>query len=66
MLVLTRKTGTSIQIGENIKINFLRQSRGNIRVGIEAPKEVLIMRTEIMNKDILNKEPSTDFYKRSK
>ncbi len=50
MLVLQRRTGQSIQIGEQIKIKFLRQSNGYIQIGIVAPKDILILRSEIIGK----------------
>ena len=50
MLVLQRHTGQSIQIGEQIKIFFLKQRNGRMKIGIEAPKDVLILRSEILTK----------------
>lgn len=47
MLVLTRKKGQSLNIGENIRIVVLEISGDNIRIGIEAPPEVGIYRSEI-------------------
>lgn len=50
MLILTRKRGESIMIGDNIKINILDISKGQIKIGFEAPKEISIHREEIYNK----------------
>ncbi|KPK95655.1 carbon storage regulator [bacterium SM23_31] len=50
MLVLTRKVGESINIGNDIKITIVSMEGGQIRLGIEAPKDVIIHRTEIYNK----------------
>ncbi len=47
MLVLTRKEGESIMIGDNIFIRFLKCDRGVTKVGIDAPREVHILRTEL-------------------
>jgi carbon storage regulator len=55
MLKLTRHVGQSIHIGENIKVIFLEQRKGNVRLGIEAPKDVLILRSEIRNKNFKQK-----------
>lgn len=47
MLVLSRKSGESIQIGENITVKVI-QCRGNrVRLGVEAPNDVEILRSEL-------------------
>ena len=50
MLILTRKIGESIIIGDNIKITVLGINRGQIKIGIDAPKEVAVHREEIYEK----------------
>lgn len=47
MLVLTRKVGESIAIGDQITIKVLEVKGTNIRVGIEAPADFRIYREEI-------------------
>ena len=47
MLILTRKPGESIFIGEDIKITIVEIRGHQIRVGIEAPKDMRIYREEI-------------------
>lgn len=47
MLVLTRRIGETVVIGENIKITILSIGGNQARVGIEAPKEVRVDREEI-------------------
>ena len=47
MLILTRKPGESIYIGENIKITIVELKGHQIRVGIDAPTEMRILREEI-------------------
>ncbi|HOJ47958.1 MAG TPA: carbon storage regulator CsrA [Bacillota bacterium] len=47
MLVITRKVAESFIIGDNIRINILSVSGDKIKIGIEAPKDVKIMRTEV-------------------
>jgi carbon storage regulator len=47
MLVLTRKTGERIQIGPDIWVTIVRIGPHVVRVGIDAPSEVNIVREEI-------------------
>ena len=48
MLVLSRKLGEKIFIGENICITIVDIDRGKIRLGIEAPRDVPIYRQELL------------------
>ena len=50
MLVLTRKSHEQIQIGDNITITILRVKGGAIRVGIDAPRNVTVLRKELEGK----------------
>ncbi|MGN1385877.1 MAG: carbon storage regulator CsrA [Bacillus sp. (in: firmicutes)] len=47
MLVLTRKVGESIVIGDNIEITVIETKGDQIKLGIKAPKEVDIHRKEL-------------------
>ena len=47
MLILTRKLGESIQIGDDIRIKIIDVSRSFVKVGIEAPRDVKVHREEI-------------------
>jgi len=47
VLVLTRKTDESITIGNNIKISVLEIKGNQVKLGVQAPKEIPINRTEI-------------------
>lgn len=47
MLVLTRKKGQSIVIGDNIEVTIIEVSGDQIRVGIKAPNEISIYRKEV-------------------
>jgi len=46
MLILTRKKGESIAIGDNIQIQVLNVKGGQVRIGIDAPREVKVNREE--------------------
>lgn len=47
MLVLSRRLGEALVIGEDVKLTILGVNGGQVRVGIEAPKDVSIHREEI-------------------
>lgn len=50
MLVLTRKVGESILIGDDIVITVFETDGKKAKIGIEAPQDVLIMRDELADK----------------
>ncbi len=50
MLVLTRKPSQSFKIGDGITITVLSMVRNQVKIGIQAPKEVVILRTELEKK----------------
>lgn len=51
MLVLTRKINEEIRIGDNITVTILKVRGQIVRVGIEAPKDVRILRSELNTDD---------------
>ena len=48
MLVLSRKQFEGIQIGADIRIKVVKVDRNQVRLGIEAPPDVLIVRDELV------------------
>lgn len=48
MLILSRKAGEAILVGDGIRIVVLTSDRGGVRIGIEAPADVTILREEIL------------------
>lgn len=50
MLVLTRKTGEGIVIGDDITVRIIESKGGNIRLGIDAPKNKKIYRQEVYDR----------------
>jgi len=51
MLVLTRKLQETIQIGDNVTLTVLKVKGNTVRIGIEAPKEVRVIRGELPPKE---------------
>lgn len=49
MLVLTRKPHESLAIGDNIEITVLSVKGNQVQLGINAPKEVCILRDELLD-----------------
>ena len=49
MLILGRKVGDTILIGDGIKVVVLASDRKGVRLGIEAPADVTILRGEIVS-----------------
>jgi carbon storage regulator len=72
MLVLSRKVGESVIIQGNIKVTVLEISGSQIKLGFEAPSDVLIFRQEIYEKVVnenknaltVNRKSLKDFAKR--
>jgi carbon storage regulator CsrA len=51
MLVLTRKLQERIHVGDNITITVVRVQGNSVRLGVEAPKHVRVVRGEVAAKD---------------
>lgn len=48
MLVMTRKVGECIVIGDNVVVTVVRLAGGMVRLGIEAPSDYSVMREELL------------------
>ena len=60
MLVLNRKLGESIILGDNIEIRILDITDGKIKIGIEAPRTVSILRKEVYEEVISENQRSLE------
>lgn len=47
MLVLSRKVGERILIGDNISVTVVKIGHGGVRIGVEAPAELPVVREEL-------------------
>lgn len=47
MLVVTRKKDESIRIGDNIEIKVIKIDDGSVKIAIEAPRDITILRSEL-------------------
>jgi carbon storage regulator len=47
MLILSRRTGESIRIGDEVMITVLQTKGGQVKIGIDAPRDVAVHREEI-------------------
>jgi carbon storage regulator len=56
MLVLTRREGESIHIGDEITLTILETKGQQVRIGVAAPKDVLILREEVAKHDDQHKK----------
>lgn len=59
MLIIRRRRGESIVIGEDIEIEILETSPTQVKLGISAPKEVIVLRSEIRVTRDVNRAAST-------
>ena len=50
MLILTRRVGESLMIGDDVTITVLGVKGNQVRIGVKAPKEVAVHREEILDR----------------
>ena len=51
MLILTRRIGESLNIGDEIEISIVKVKGNQIVLGIEAPREISVIRSELLGED---------------
>ncbi len=50
MLILTRRIGETLMVGDDVKVTVLNIQGGQVRIGVDAPKQVEVHREEIYNR----------------
>lgn len=60
MLILQRKEGESLMIGEEIEITLLSVEAGRVRLAIQAPRDVTILRSELKVAAQTNREAADE------
>ncbi|MDE5576951.1 MAG: carbon storage regulator [Oscillospiraceae bacterium] len=54
MLVITRKNGEGLHIGENVRVTVVETAKDRVKIGIEAPYDVRIIRDELFDTERFN------------
>lgn len=63
MLVVTRKTEESVIIADHIEVTILEVAKDRVKIGISAPKDVKIIRNELLNTQNINEDSSREISK---
>ena len=57
MLILTRRTGESLRIGDDVEVTVMAVNGSQVRIGIKAPRHVAFDREEIAERKQREREP---------
>ena len=60
MLILQRRTGESLVIGEDIRVSVVSIEGGRVRLAISAPPEVSILRSELLDAKLANQDSAAE------
>ncbi len=57
MLILTRRAGESLRIGDDVEVTVMAVNGSQVRIGIKAPRDVAVDREEIAARKQRDREP---------
>jgi len=60
LLILQRRTGESVVIGEDIRVTVVSIEGGRVRLAISAPPEVSILRSELLDAKLVNQDSAVE------
>ena len=60
MLILTRRMGETIMVGDDVTVTVLGVKGGQVRIGIDAPGDIAVHREEIYERIKAETQPSPD------
>ncbi len=66
MLVLQRKKGQVLLVGENIRISIIETATDGVKLAIDAPRDVKILREELVEAEAVNRESVANLEKLQK
>jgi carbon storage regulator len=58
VLILTRRAGETLLIGDNVEVTVLAVLGGQVRIGIKAPRNIIVDREELAERKRLNPRPA--------
>lgn len=58
MLILTRRTGETLRIGEDVQVTVMSVNGSQVRIGIQAPRHVAVDRQEIAERKQRERDPT--------
>ena len=58
MLILTRRVGEAVKIGDDVTITVLRIKGNQVRIGVDAPKSLSVRRDELDQRDVAASAPT--------
>jgi carbon storage regulator len=58
MLILTRRTGETLRIGDDVEVTVMAVSGSQVRIGIKAPRNVIVDREEIAARKQRERDPT--------